>query len=105
MQGQPVARTTAADGAGRTRSTTRASTPSSTRCRSGRAPWAVCIELPEAWRARVGTLRLRTAPGNTLEVLGAKGAVLATADLTRWTLTLAERPAEQARQIPVTSLR
>ena len=50
--------------------------------------WAACIELPAAWRSRAATLRLRTAPGRKLEVLGASGEVVATADLAKWKLAL-----------------
>ena len=51
---------------------------------------AACIELPESWRAQASTLRLRTAPGHTLQVLSESGEIVATADLTRWTLALSK---------------
>ncbi|HEY3612362.1 MAG TPA: hypothetical protein VGK92_01580 [Gaiellales bacterium] len=57
----------------------------------GLGAWAVCIELPESWRARVGTLRLRAGAGRTVSVLSATGAVLATANVTTGTLALTAR--------------
>ena len=54
--------------------------------RAGR-PASSC-RRPGATRA--STLRLRTAPGHTLEVLSARATVLATADLVNWKLELSD---------------
>jgi hypothetical protein len=50
--------------------------------------YAACIELPQAWRDRVGTLRLRAAAGTTIEVLDASGRVVATANVGQAKLSL-----------------
>jgi hypothetical protein len=55
----------------------------------GQGAWAACIELPEAWRTRVGTLSLRAGAGRTVQVLDAHGLVVATANLATDELTLA----------------
>ena len=90
MQGQPLTRTSAADGSWTYTLYNSREYPFIHALPLGQGAWAACIELPEAWRGRAGSLRLRTAPGNTLEVLSASGAVIATADLNRWKLALAE---------------
>jgi hypothetical protein len=58
----------------------------------GQGAWAACIELPEAWRERAGTLSLRAQAGRKVDVLNAKGAVVAIADLVRNTLQLVKNP-------------
>jgi hypothetical protein len=55
----------------------------------GQGGWAACIELPESWRGRVRSLRLRAGAGMTVQVLSARGAVIATGNITATTLTLA----------------
>ena len=90
MQGQPLTRTSPRTEAGRTRCTTRASTPSSTRCRWGRVrgpPASSSRRRGAAARARCGCGRLR---GTRSRSLSAGGAVIATADLTNWKLSLAQ---------------
>jgi hypothetical protein len=89
MQGQPLARTSAEDGSWTYTLYDSREYPFIHALPLGQGAWAACIELPAAWRGRAGTLRLRTAPGNTLQVLSAGGAVIATADLTNWKLSLA----------------
>jgi hypothetical protein len=89
MQGQPLTRTTAADGTWTYTLYSSREYPFIHALPLGQGAWAACIELPEAWRERASSLRLRTAPGNKLEVLSAGGDVLATADLTNWKLSLA----------------
>jgi hypothetical protein len=89
MQGQPLTRTTAADGRWTYTLYNSREYPFIHALPLGQGAWAACIELPAAWRGRAGTLALRTAPGNTLQVLSASGDVLATADLTHWKLALA----------------
>ena len=89
MQGQPLTRTSAEDGSWAYTLYNSREYPFIHALPLKQGAWAACIELPEAWRGRACTLRLRTAPGNTLEMLSAKGDVLATADLVGWTLQLA----------------
>jgi hypothetical protein len=55
----------------------------------GQGGWAACIELPESWRARAGSLRLRAGAGMTVDVLDAGGAVIATGNINASKLTLA----------------
>jgi hypothetical protein len=88
MQGQPLTRTTAPDGRWTYTLYNSREYPFIHALPLGQGAWAACIELPEKWRDRVGTLRLRTAPHNTLQVLSATGDVLATADLSQWRLSL-----------------
>ncbi len=56
----------------------------------GQGGWAACIELPEAWRGRVATLRLRARDGQRVEVLNASGAVVARAAITERKLELVQ---------------
>jgi hypothetical protein len=88
MQGQPLTRTSAPDGTWAYTLYNSREYPFIHALPLENGGWAACIELPSAWRARAASLRLRTAPGHTLEVLGARGQVLATADLTHWKLAL-----------------
>lgn len=88
MQGQPLTRTSAPDGTWAYTLYTSREYPFIHALPLQNGGWAACIELPKAWRARAASLRLRTASGHKLEVLGARGNVLATADLTRWELAL-----------------
>lgn len=88
MQGQPLTRTSAPDGTWAYTLYNSREYPFIHALPLQNGGWAACIELPSAWRARAASLRLRTAPGHTLEVLGARGQVLATADLTHWKLAL-----------------
>jgi hypothetical protein len=90
MQGQPLTRTSAADGSWTYTLYTSREYPFIHALPLAQGGWAACIELPEAWRGRASTLRLRTAPGHKLEILSSKGRVVATADLTNWKLALAE---------------
>ena len=55
----------------------------------GQGAWAACIELPKAWRERVGTLRLRARDESHARGAGADGRVVATADLHSMKLALA----------------
>jgi hypothetical protein len=55
----------------------------------GQGGWAACIELPESWRARAGSLRLRAGAGMTVDVLSAGGKVIATGNIQSARLTLA----------------
>jgi hypothetical protein len=88
MQGQPLTRTSAADGTWTYTLYQSREYPFIHALPLANGGWAVCIQLPEAWRRRAGALRLRTAPGHTLQVLGAGGNVVATADLVHWKLVL-----------------
>jgi hypothetical protein len=90
MQGQPLTRTSAPDGSWAYTLYTSREYPFIHALPLGQGAWAACIELPEAWRDRASTLRLRTAPGHKLQVLSASGDVVATADLTKWTLQLSQ---------------
>ena len=81
MQGQPLTRTSAADGSWTYTLYNSREYPFIHALPLGQGGWAVCIELPAAWRGRASTLRLRAAPAHTLQVLSAAGDVLATADL------------------------
>jgi hypothetical protein len=90
MQGLPVTRTSSADGSWAYTLYRSREYPFIHALPVGQGAWAACIELPEAWNDRVATLRLRAVPGGrALQVRDAKGAVLATADLANWKLTLA----------------
>jgi hypothetical protein len=89
MRGLPVARTAAADGRWAYTLYTAKEYPFIHALPLGQGPWAVCIELPPAWRARVARMSLRAQPGNIVEVLNASGAVVATADVMHGKLTLA----------------
>jgi hypothetical protein len=89
MRGLPVARTAAADGSWAYTLYTAREYPFIHALPLGQGPWAVCIELPEAWHAKVATMSLRAQPGNVVEVLNAAGAVVATADVMHAKLTLA----------------
>ncbi len=91
MQGLPVARTAAADGGWAYTLYTAREYPFIHALPLGQGPWAVCIELPESWRARVATMSLRARPGTIVEVLDPAGAVVATADVLHAKLTLAAR--------------
>jgi hypothetical protein len=88
MQGQPLTRTSADDGSWTYTLYNSREYPFIHALPLGQGAWAACIELPKAWRSRAGTLRLRTAPGHTLQILSATGDVMATADLTNWKLAL-----------------
>jgi hypothetical protein len=90
MQGQPLTRTSAADGTWTYTLYSSREYPFIHALPLANGGWAVCIQLPEAWRSRASTLRLRTAPGHKLEVLGAGGGVVATADLVNWKLALTD---------------
>jgi hypothetical protein len=89
MRGLPVARTAAADGSWAYTLYTAREYPFIHALPLGQGPWAVCIELPASWHARVATMRLRARPGNIIEVLNAAGAVVATADVLHAKLKLA----------------
>jgi hypothetical protein len=89
MQGLPVARATAADGSWTYTLYAAREYPFIHALPLGQGPWAVCIELPGAWRARVASLSLRTRPNQVVEVLNTRGAVVATADVAHGKLTLA----------------
>ena len=73
MQGQPLTRTTAADGSWTYTLYNSREYPFIHALPLGQGGWAACIELPKAWRDRAGTLRLRARRGHTLQVLGATG--------------------------------
>jgi hypothetical protein len=88
MRGLPVARTAAADGSWAYTLYTAREYPFIHALPLGQGPWAVCIELPESWHARVATMTLRAQPGNIVQVLNAAGAVVATADVMNAKLTL-----------------
>jgi hypothetical protein len=88
MQGQPLTRTSAADGSWTYTLYDSREYPFIHALPLKNGGWAACIELPEAWRSLAPTLRLRTAPGHKLQVLNTKGDVLATADLVGWKLAL-----------------
>jgi hypothetical protein len=90
MQGQPLTRTSAADGTWTYTLYSSREYPFIHALPLANGGWAVCIQLPEAWRDRASTLRLRTAPGHKLQVLGASGSVVATADLVHWKLAVAD---------------
>ncbi len=90
MQGQPLTRASAADGTWTYTLYSSREYPFIHALPLANGGWAVCIQLPEAWRSRAGTLRLRTAPGHSLQVLGAGGRVVATADLVHWKLALTD---------------
>ena len=89
MRGLPVARTAAADGSWAYTLYTAREYPFIHALPLGQGPWAVCIELPESWHARVANMTLRAQPGNIVQVLNAAGAVVATADVLHAKLTLA----------------
>jgi hypothetical protein len=89
MRGLPVARTAAADGSWAYTLYTAREYPFIHALPLGQGPWAVCIELPESWHARVAGMSLRAQPGNIVEVLNSAGAVVATADVMNGKLTLA----------------
>jgi hypothetical protein len=55
----------------------------------GQGGWAACIELPESWRARAGSLHLRAGAGMTVDVLNARGEVIASGNVQSAKLTLA----------------
>ena len=90
MQGQPLTRTSAADGSWTYTLYNSRQYPFIHALPLVQGGWAVCIELPASWRSRAGSLRLRTGAGRTLEVLSGNGAVVATADLAQNKLTLAQ---------------
>jgi len=88
MQGQPLARATAADGTWTFTLYRSREYPFIHALPLGQGSWAMCVELPESWNGRVGTLRLRAGHDQTVDVLNAKGAVIATADIANTRLTL-----------------
>jgi hypothetical protein len=90
MQGQPLTRTSAADGSWTYTLYSSHEYPFIHALPLANGGWAVCIQLPEAWRTRASSLRLRTAPGHSLQVLSKSGSVVATADLVHWKLSLAQ---------------
>jgi hypothetical protein len=92
MQGQALTRTSAPDGSWAYTLYNSREYPFIHALPLKNGGWAACIELPKAWRSVAGTLSLRTAPGHALEVLNASGKVVATADLTNWTLALSAQP-------------
>ena len=79
MQGLPVARATAPSGNWVYTLYTAREYPFIHALPLGQGAWAACIELPEAWRGRVASLRLRAFDGQRVEVLDASGAVVARA--------------------------
>jgi hypothetical protein len=81
MQGQPLARSTAPDGTWTYTLYRSREYPFIHALPLGQGAWAVCIELPESWRSRVGTLRLRAGGYQSVDVLNAAGQVVATADI------------------------
>ncbi|HET6175013.1 MAG TPA: hypothetical protein VFD90_20595 [Gaiellales bacterium] len=89
MQGQPLTRTSAADGSWTYTLYNSREYPFIHALPLGQGAWAACIELPAAWRGRAGSLRLRSVSPRTLQVLSAKGDVVATADLRNWKLAVA----------------
>lgn len=89
MQGLPLARTTSEDGSWAYTLYDSREHPFIHALPLGQGAWAACIELPPAWRDRVGTLRLRARAYSTVEVLDANGRVVATADLHSMKLSLA----------------
>jgi hypothetical protein len=93
MQGLPLARTTSQDGSWAYTLYDSREHPFIHALPLGQGAWAACIELPPAWRDRVGTLRLRAREYSTLEVLDASGRVVATADLHSMKLSLADSAA------------
>jgi hypothetical protein len=90
MQGQPLTRTSAADGSWTYTLYSSHEYPFIHALPLANGGWAVCIQLPEAWRTRASSLRLRTVPGHSLQVLSKSGSVVATADLVHWKLSLAQ---------------
>ena len=88
MQGQPLARSTASDGTWTYTLYRSREYPFIHALALGQGAWAMCVELPGSWNGRVGTLRLRAGANQTVDVLNAKGAVVATADLANTRLTL-----------------
>ena len=91
MQGQPVTRTSSSDGSWTFTLYRSREYPFIHALPLGQGAWAACIELPEAWNGRVSSLRLRMVPGDhALEVLDAHGAVVATADVEHWKVSLAQ---------------
>ena len=93
MRGLPVARTAAADGSWAYTLYTAREYPFIHALPLGQGAWAMCVELPASWNGRVGTLRLRAGANHTVDVLNAKGAVVATADIANTRLTLRTPPA------------
>ena len=89
MRGLPVARTAAADGSWAYTLYTAREYPFIHALPLGQGPWAICIELPASWHARVANMSLRAQPGNIVQVLNAAGSVVATADVMNGKLTLA----------------
>jgi hypothetical protein len=89
MQGLPLARTMSEDGSWAYTLYDSREHPFIHALPLGQGAWAACIELPPAWRDRVGTLRLRAREYSTVEVLDAAGRVVATADLHSMKLSLA----------------
>jgi hypothetical protein len=89
MQGLPLARTTSEDGSWAYTLYDARAHPFIHALPLGQGAWAACIELPPAWRDRVGTLQLRAREYSTVEVLNADGRVVATADLHSMKLSLA----------------
>ena len=88
MQGQPLSRATAADGTWTFTLYKSREYPFIHALPLGQGSWAMCIELPASWNGRVGTLKLRAGADQTVDVLNAQGAVVATADIANTRLTL-----------------
>ena len=88
MQGQPLARSTAPDGRWTYTLYNSREYPFIHALPPGQGAWAACVELPESWNGAVGTLKLRAAAGQVVEVLNAGGGVVARADILNGKLTL-----------------
>jgi hypothetical protein len=89
MQGLPLARTSSEDGSWAYTLYDSREHPFIHALPLGQGAWAACVELPAAWRDRVGSLRLRAHESSTVEVLDAGGRVVATADMHAMKLSLA----------------
>lgn len=92
MQGQPLARSTAPDGKWTYTLYSSREYPFIHALPLGQGAWAACVELPESWNGTVGTLKLRAANGQVVEVLNAGGEVVATADILHAKLKLLKTP-------------
>ncbi len=88
MQGLPLARSTAPDGRWTYTLYDSREYPFIHALPLGQGAWAACVELPESWNGSVGTLKLRAAAGQVVEVLNAGGEVVARADILNGKLTL-----------------
>ena len=93
MQGLPLSRTTSEDGSWAYTLYDSRNHPFIHALPMGQGAWAACIELPPAWRDRVGTLSLRAHSYRTVEVLDASGHVVASADLGSMKLSLTDAAA------------